>query len=153
MLLHLWLRLLPLAEFIALHWLIDKYWIQFSSFGTQISRYVTPFHVLKHVKSNFGHLFSNFKGPLQFLNIPFQVFLGHSFHVLVHMSRFVTQSFSSGTSSFKFQTPLSSFGQLFSSFCTLFNYQTQFSSFLFWAHFSGCTQNIIPCPKLSYTVL
>lgn len=50
LLLHLWLRLLPLAEFIALHWLIDKYWIQFSSFGTQISRYVTPFYVLKHVK-------------------------------------------------------------------------------------------------------
>ena len=49
MLLHLWLRLLPLAEFIALHWLIDKYWIQFSSFGTQISRYVTPFNVLKHL--------------------------------------------------------------------------------------------------------
>ena len=49
LLLHLWLRLLPLAEFIALHWLIDKYWIQFSSFGTQISRYVTPFNVLKHL--------------------------------------------------------------------------------------------------------
>ena len=108
LLLHLWLRLLPLAEFIALHWLIDKYWIQFSSFGTQISRYVTPFIVLKH-------LFSNFKGPLQFLNIPFQVFLRHSLCFGTHVKicyavfQFWNKFIQISDTSFKFWTTLFKF--------------------------------------------